>query len=555
MVLAGAAVAALAAPAAADAAGAWHPTYTVVGAGSPGTPAVSLPRLDDALLGWTRHVPRKGYAVLVSERRAARGAWLRPVRLSGLVPRRPLLLQLAGNRTGAAVAVWVQADGTLRSAVREVRAGSWRHLAVAHPPAGAVETAGLRVAVDQEGRAWAAWLVRDATGWRARLATRRAGGAWLAVTDLAIGAQAAPPPWGETPPSLAVGARGGAAVAWTDPIGSVRVAQALDPVGGWQPPVTLSPAGSDPSAAVGPAGHAAVTWASDPLGGGEVQARLRAPGDPDWGPAETVSPLGGFPHVAVGPQGEAVATWAVLGIDRLAPEGSRRPPGGSWEAAQTIYDRFAFTDAVLALREAQVLAGPAGGDAEALALWRDPEGPGTESGYGAALRAGRWTAPRILVASERVPALSAALTPGGQALVAGQQQSFGSRIQIAHYDALAPIRLRLTVRSPRRVPSGRRFAIAFRVANIGRVDAHGVLLRTRLPTRFRVVSATGQPRRAGPTLSWSLRTLRAGRAASVRAVLVAPPGRHAVAASVQAVSTAPETAYTAVTAVRVPHRG
>jgi hypothetical protein len=59
----------------------------------------------------------------------------------------------------------------------------------------------------------------------------------------------------------------------------------------------------------------------------------------------------------------------------------------------------------------------------------------------------------------------------------------------------------------------------------------------------RPLRARGTPRR------------RAGGARRDRAPLVAPPGRHAVAASVQAVSTAPETAYTAVTAVRVPHRG
>lgn len=234
--------------------------------------------------------------------------------------------QLAMNGRGHAVAVWTQKppaanpdDPQIR--MRAVRRRLGKGFGAPRTLGPAIETIGdnppslPRVAIDQQGNALAAWLIKDGEGNPRVVASyQRRGGPWGEPQTLSAPGQPA------FEPSIAFDKEGNAVAVWDRFDGQVtRIQTAFKPVDepGFRAMETISPAGipaATPVVGIGDLGDASAVWlAQDPQPPFEhfVQAAQAPAGDP-FGSTQTISDPdldADDPHLAVAGNGVAMAAW------------------------------------------------------------------------------------------------------------------------------------------------------------------------------------------------------------------------------------------------------
>jgi hypothetical protein len=382
-----------------------------------------------------------------------RGGWSQPVTIlpaAGV----PVAL-LATNLRGDLLATWFPGPRSQGIAFAERPAGGrwsapgvlWRHR-----PFKVID---LDTALDGQGRATAAWTVGDHNTQVLVTATRAPGGRWSAPVALTSD---------ESEPGLAVNGRGDAVLAWigSDPADHARevVQASFRRAGGrFSDPVTIAAGHLNwpPSVAIDARGDAAVTWnqeeprgpfpgpifvAERPAGGGwsaprrlsgrqertyspviamsgrgsavvawtrmnkrddrqvGVVATVRSP-DGRWSPPQRVSSArDGQPALALDSDGNATMAWVRWDRPVTRVEVSTRPAGGSWSAPTQL----ARGDSQPAPRGGslpslppdpglggvQVVAGRSG---TAAVAWVRLKPQQVEA---AVERAGRWSAPAVL---------------------------------------------------------------------------------------------------------------------------------------------------------------
>jgi hypothetical protein len=416
--------AALAPGAAAAAPPASPPALLASPAAHPQDPDVAVNDAGRAVAVWVERTP-VGDMVTSRSRIAPGGPWSPTERL-GTLGAPPIDPVVAIDDAGAAVVVWRETGGPVRSAVRAGPSAPWTAVTVDPAPGGFTSPA---VAMGPAG-AVVAWAQPTADGWLARRAVLTAG-SWrldppldLAAAGVVASADA------PAQPAMAVSRRGDAAAVWpgaavsADAERTVPVAVALRPAGtaGWAAASRLSSAGRQAAVALGDDGTAAAIWLED----GAVAAAVRASSAAAWPaaqqllPAEEGAPAGGgpaFPAVALNGEGYALAAWAYvrpvsLGLSIQARR--RSGASGLWAPATTVASRME-TDAVLELRHIEALV-----DAHRTGYlaWLDPEGPGSATVHAATSAGGAWEDAPLQVREDLQGFALAAAVHGGAVLLA-----------------------------------------------------------------------------------------------------------------------------------------
>jgi hypothetical protein len=234
--------------------------------------------------------------------------------------------QVAMNGRGHAVAVWTQKPPAAnpddpRIRMRAVRRRLGKGFGAPRTLGPAIETIGdnppslPRVAVDQQGNALAAWLIKDGEG-NPRVVTsyQRRGRPWGEPQTIS------PPGQPAFEPDVAFDKQGNAVAVWDRFDGQVtRIQAAFKPVeeSGFRATQTISPAGmaaSVPQVGIGDLGDASAVWlAQDPHPPFEhvVQA-AQAPAGDAFGVTQTISDPdvdADGPRLAVASNGAAMAAW------------------------------------------------------------------------------------------------------------------------------------------------------------------------------------------------------------------------------------------------------
>lgn len=485
---------------------AWHPSIPILTGEIVGMPAAAITKGGGTLVALGRK-DGLSYVVEAISRPLPRGAYTTPTTVSARAPRPFGPVAAAITARGDAVVAWITPGGAVQATRRTGYLGAWRRVALS-----GVGARSVRVAIRPDGRSTVLWTRYD--------------GAWhvagAAATDMASPFAPAPALDAETAhePVIALDASGAGAAAWlSDADARVRGSRLLPgPAGAWDLPADLSAAGAfDPDVAVDPAGGASVVWTLGPLPSA-VQGAVRDPLAAAWWPV-AISLSGRFPHVARGVSGQTVVEWADLirSGSRLAVQASTiaslsTTPGPT----VTVYDDFPFTDAILRLQEARIVARGTDG---ALLAFADPEGAGSETLYGAVLASGAWQAPQPLISYERTHIPGVAATEAGEGLVVAARTGELPDLRAAVYDTRPPVRLAPTVVGPASARLGGRVTWTFRIHNSGAVPAYEVIVRHDLPTGMSFVSA--RPRaRIGARLSrvWKLGMITAGATKTIRLV-------------------------------------
>ncbi|HTI32880.1 MAG TPA: hypothetical protein VL422_04325 [Miltoncostaea sp.] len=412
----------------------------------PHAPDVAVDAAGRAVAVWTGRSGR-GYAVFARVRTSRTGRWAAIARLSGVAPARPLGPTVAVGRHGGALAIWRMPGGAVQSgSLGAGRTGGWVRRTVTTDGVGFDSPA---AAAFPDVAAWADRASTDGV-WRARRALL-VDGRWRVAPALDLTAAGVVPAGREaTPPDVAVGAGGDAALVWPGPAGppapapSARVSVVRWPRGAqtWEAPVVLSEAGDQGDVAVGPMGHVGVTWVET----GSVKVAIREPGDPAWPAPETlvagqaVTPA--FPHLAINAEGYAVDAWGETVGDLSLRARVRSGASGLWAPERTVYDGFSFFS-VLELANLRAAI-----DAQRVPTlaWTDPEGPGSASALAARATGGTWGIAAAIPILEDIdePAL-AADARGGALLVTPRARL----VDDPHIDLVAaafpaPTRVRLT---------------------------------------------------------------------------------------------------------------
>ena len=274
-------------------------------------------------------------------------------------------LQLATNAAGDAVAVWTAGAGGRDGARATVWASRYTPgvgwSAATEVYDGAAQPAASsapQVAIDNTGYAVLAW--RNDTGarddryslWTLRAAPAASGDpAWGPASQAT--ADGVPDPYAA--PALAMLPAGPALLAWIDLVPAIgdlpaqrNLMLAEGDGNGWATALHIEAESGDaesPHIATGPAGHAAIVWSQiDDIGERRVNVSRRSLAG-TWGaPTPLSSGLGArgqtadSPCVALGATGEAVALWR----QRQGPGGayevwaSRAEPAGAWSSGQRI---------------------------------------------------------------------------------------------------------------------------------------------------------------------------------------------------------------------------
>jgi hypothetical protein len=203
----------------------------------------------------------------------------------------------------------------------------------------------LDVAGDRAGDAVAVWIQNDGGTCQAKWSAREAGGTWSAPASLS-GAMSSCGANG-TPIAVAMNASGTAVAAWqfNDPGsgGRQRIQAATRPPGGtFGAAETLSDPSSSysvsPDVAINDAGMAAVGWEGYPTSassGFNFNARVKPAGSSSFSPLETVaetSPNVYMPHIAIDGAGDVLAAYVQFTSIPLI-EYAYRPASGSFSTA------------------------------------------------------------------------------------------------------------------------------------------------------------------------------------------------------------------------------
>lgn len=484
--------------AAAATAHAADPVVVAARATEPRTPAVAVAPNGRAVLAWTA-VAGEGFAVAARIRPARDAPWGAVQRVSTIERTRPGPPVAAVGPDGKVVVVWRTGNGPVRGATLPSGADAWARATVASGGTGFISpvlASGASTTV-----VWA-----DRVGTRAR--ARRAvlvGDTWRADPPLdLIDAGIVPAEAADTPPALAAGGTGEAAVAWpaageAATVTPRTVSVALFAGGAWQPARALALNGDHATLAVGDAGHTAVGWVDDTRA---VRVTVRAPDEAGWPASQVVGVALGaaglvFPRLAVNHEGYAVAAWA---DGAAGPEGGlalraalRSGANGIWAPARTVYDDFAFFS-VLELSRVRAIV-----DEYRVAhlAWMDPEGPGSASVHAAHSDGQTWRRDvAIGIGEDLNEAALAASARGGGLLATPRALAIGPpNIELVTV-AFPP--------APRIALTSRALLISQRIAQaaLRRVNAVDALLRAGVPAgRLRPGSITAADFGIGVTIT------------------------------------------------------
>jgi hypothetical protein len=212
-----------------------------------------------------------------------------------------------------------------------------------------------QIAMNGRGKAVAVWIQKppaanpDDPRIRMRAARRRLGKGFGAPRTLGPAIETI----GDNPPSLprvAIDQQGNAVAAWLikDGAGNPRVVAAFQRRGRpWGEPQTISPAGQpafEPAVAFDKDGDAVAVW--DRFDGAvtRVQAAFKPADEPGFRATQTISPPGmpaSVPAIGIGDLGDVSAVW--LAQDPQPPflhtvQASQAPAGGAFGPTQTISD-------------------------------------------------------------------------------------------------------------------------------------------------------------------------------------------------------------------------
>ena len=274
-------------------------------------PKVAIDRRGTAVVVWEHF--RRGRSVVQAAVRPAGGPWRRPVDLdesrASWPHARP---DVAMSPAGTAVAVWTRTvdrgSGPVVSATR--RAGArWT---TPTPISTGRRALDPRVGVDARGNATVVWRKSLVV----QSARRPAGGRWEAPVDVSSGRHAGAL-------DAAVDARGNATAIWRSTEHGGEIVAAVRPAGDrWQEPVTISGSAppSDAAAAdlaIGARGDAAVVWSEPDYDTDDdspdlvVYAMVRPAGAGWTQPVEVNEPyyFSANPRAAVDPRGNTLVVW------------------------------------------------------------------------------------------------------------------------------------------------------------------------------------------------------------------------------------------------------
>ena len=387
-----------------------------------------------------------GFAVYGRVRLSRTGAWGPVGRLSAVVAERPLAPTVVVGTRGGAVAVWRIQGGAVESATLPAGSTSaWTRRTVATDGEGFVAPAISAVPTI------AVWADRQGATWRARRA-HLLDRSWRLSSPLDLSdAGLIPPGAPDSPPDLAVGARGDAAVIWPGPSGppvpaaATRLSVALWPRGSqaWQPAITLSEHGAHGDVALSPAGHAGAAWVE---AGTSVLASVRDPDAAVWPAPDTLvagqTATPAFPHIAINHEGYAVAGWGETEGDLSLRARTRSGASGIWGPERTVFDDFQFFS-VLELANLEAVVDD---DRVATLAWMDPEGPGSASAYAARATSGAWSiAAHVAILEDIDDAALAADARGGALLVTPRARLIDEpHIDLVAAEFPAPARFRLS---------------------------------------------------------------------------------------------------------------
>jgi len=235
------------------------------------TPKVAIDAAGDAVAVWYRSTGGS-HLVIQAAKRPAGGAWQPPVDLSS-ASLDAGLPGIAVAPSGDAVAVWEAEESgvyVVQAASMPALSGVWQ--VPVNLSATGAESAGVQVAVDAAGRAHAIWTWNDGVGTAVQTASRPAGGAWSAPTNLSDPGRYA------MDPAVAVDPTGDVAASWADYDGTHYIDQgAAQPAGGgWSAPADLSASGADAAhsqVAIDAQGDAVALWVrAETSGAAPVQA-------------------------------------------------------------------------------------------------------------------------------------------------------------------------------------------------------------------------------------------------------------------------------------------
>ncbi len=290
-------------------------------------PKVAIDRRGNAVVVWQHF--RRGKAVVQAALRPAGGPWQRPVDLdesrAGWPHARP---DVAMSPGGTAVAVWTRTvnrgSGPIVSVTR--RAGArWT---TPTPISTGRRALDPRVGVDARGNATVVWRKSLVV----QSARRPAGGRWEAPVDVSSGRHAGAL-------DAAVDARGNATAIWQSSEHGGEIVAAVRPAGSrWRKPVTISDSappsdGAGADLAIGARGDAAVVWSEPDYDTDDdspdlvVYAMVRPAGAGWTQPLEVNEPdyFTANPRVAVDPRGNALVVWkGRMGILQSAIRDARR---------------------------------------------------------------------------------------------------------------------------------------------------------------------------------------------------------------------------------------
>ena len=271
-----------------------------------------------------------GFAVFARSRTRAGGPWGPRVRVSGVTAGRPGDLRVAVDDNGRALAAWrrpvVGGGSDLRYAIRPTATGAWdRDRALVSATSTAITSPALAFA---GGRGTYAWGEVGAAGWQVRRATLDLASStprtWSVGAPLALGAI----PWVAVAPTGEAAAIGAATRSTGVGGGSggpvITTTQAAGAVA-WEPPVTLDTAGTSASIAIAGDGPVVAAWQRTPRG---IAVAVRESLAGTWGAPEQLAPDGFNPVAAVGTGGHAVVAYGVSLDNELGPDPASIYPRG-----------------------------------------------------------------------------------------------------------------------------------------------------------------------------------------------------------------------------------
>jgi hypothetical protein len=209
---------------------------------------------------------------------------------------------------------------------------------------------GADVATDRAGGAIAVWL----RGTTVEASTRAAGGPWITPVPLSGAGAVA------HSPRVAMDARGDGLVVWTEDRAGGAVVRRRTRVsgGGFSAAADLSGGGtsdhpraaSNVDIAMNDSGAAVVVWqrTTDTDGQNTIQAAVRESVDEEFSVPEPLNdPMaeGSVPRVAIDAAGDAIAVWQGLRVSAAT-----RPAGGAWSAPEDLRDVLHDNNPVVAMQ-------------------------------------------------------------------------------------------------------------------------------------------------------------------------------------------------------------